>query len=132
MGQLLHRAGLQPLENYSTFFHHVLRDQNSEADALAREAVASRASNVLVLDSAWTAVWDLPDVVLEGGFDGGAAPNPGPAGCGIWLRACRGPESWLLLRGRVWLGEASNNEAEFSGVYILLRFLVSKLGLARA
>lgn len=51
-------------------------------------------------------------------FDGGSRGNPGPAGAGAVICSVdsdgeAGKELWI---GRVWLGERTNNYAEYSGL----------------
>lgn len=50
--------------------------------------------------------------------DGGARGNPGPAGVGIVLRS---PDGEVALRGGAYLGEATNNVAEYEALLWGLR-----------
>ncbi len=50
-------------------------------------------------------------------IDGGARGNPGPAGCGVFIKD---PQGETLLTTSRFLGQATNNEAEYSGLLIAL------------
>lgn len=49
--------------------------------------------------------------------DGGARGNPGPAGYGVFLQSASGED---VLRAWCFLGEATNNVAEYSGLIAAL------------
>ena len=61
-----------------------------------------------------------PPTELEAWVDGGARGNPGPAGWGAFLR---GPEGVVELKG--FLGIATNNVAEYSGLLAALRHAIA-------
>lgn len=52
------------------------------------------------------------DVILH--IDGGSRGNPGPAGAGIVIRSA--DDGTVLRRAGVYLGEATNNVAEYRGL----------------
>lgn len=63
-----------------------------------------------------------PGGIWEAAFDGGSRGNPGPSGCGAWVRS---PDGRCLERGR-FLGVTTNNVAEYEGLKLALE-LVAEL-----
>jgi len=51
--------------------------------------------------------------------DGGARGNPGPAACAFVIRS----EGEILFKDSKFLGKATNNQAEYQGVVMALRYL---------
>lgn len=57
------------------------------------------------------------DVIVN--IDGGARGNPGPAGAGVVIKDAR--RGTILYEGGLFLGRATNNVAEYSGLLAGLR-----------
>ena len=57
--------------------------------------------------------------------DGGARGNPGPAGVGVVART---PSGETLFEGSQFLGNATNNYAEYAAVVLVLTELKKRLG----
>lgn len=65
----------------------------------------------------WQALPDLSALAWQGGFDGAANPNPGPAAWGAWLDTPLGDPAWS---GHGALGHTTNNVAEWQGLLHVL------------
>eukprot|EP00933_Yihiella_yeosuensis_P028749 TRINITY_DN2257_c0_g1_i1.p1 TRINITY_DN2257_c0_g1~~TRINITY_DN2257_c0_g1_i1.p1 ORF type:complete len:740 (-),score=46.39 TRINITY_DN2257_c0_g1_i1:86-2305(-) len=128
--RLLLQKGIRPPTGSHSFFAHVPRSSNNEADRLANEALDSECSAIDVDLHAWRTVSDLQCVALHFGFDGASRGNPGPAAAGFWISAQIAERRYTLVRGRIFLGAATNNQAEFSTAYVLLYCVAKQLGLA--
>lgn len=55
--------------------------------------------------------------------DGGARNNPGPAGCGVVIKDATGK---TISKHKKFLGEMTNNQAEYSGVIYALEIAQEK------
>ena len=113
----------------SCFATHVLRDRNDAADELAKKGVLGESQEcwqVELLQQYCTCPCDYLCLVS---FDGGASPNPGPAGCGscVWLASnrCFREDVQLTEQSLQWqllhsssshLGLQSNIYAEWHGL----------------
>ena len=127
---MLH-VGMRPVAGHGSFFHQVARCFNSIADSLANSVLDAGCTDVTFMETGeWADLCGLQEVAIEVGFDGASRGNPGPAAAGFWAEANHGGRRWHLLRGGVLLGEATNNEAELSSLYIVLLLLAKRLGLA--
>ena len=58
--------------------------------------------------------------------DGGARGNPGPAGVGFVVFD---ENKEIIYKGYKYLGETTNNQAEYRAVILALKYLVKKFGL---
>lgn len=56
--------------------------------------------------------------------DGGSRGNPGPAACGIVIKKCSGSNCQTWAEKQVYLGEATNNQAEYQALLLALNELL--------
>ena len=113
------------------------RERNTAADEMATRGVVGQSSETWTLELLRQFRSSPSEFLCLASFDGGASPNPGPAGCGacVWLAKAHTfrdsvpiPEQqldWqLLFSCSSHLGIQSNNFAEWHGLLSCLLALV--------